>query len=482
MPRYLRDDEFWEAEIDGTRIRTREGRVGSLGVFGETEFDSVEGARTELDERCQDRLADHFTWVDVSLGDPAEARDASTATNAELEQAIEEDLDDVARRNVYADWLQLQGNPRGELSAIQIAAVTAEPSTRELLLARADRILARHAHSLLGPLLPFLSSAEAAERSLEPRWHAGYLDSIRISYWDEIHTCPAEVDEDQLVDVINLLDAVVASPSSRFLRELVIGAADIDNNAWYDDPVAGKPSVLDALIAHPLPTLRSLELGAFDLEEDDVRLSEIALGDVGKVLRHLPHLHHVRISGACQHAETGNFRVEPNPMVLHLGAIELPELRSFTLRTSDLSRYQLTSILEARWPKLERLEVWIGVSQVPDRVTADDARRLLACELPHLRHLAICNCELVDELIDAIAASPLLPRLRTLSLAHGCLSDAGAARIAHHRSAFAHLDLLSLAHNYLSDGAVASVEDVCREVEIGQRLTGAIDPYVAYDQ
>lgn len=99
-----------------------------------------------------------------------------------------------------------------------------------------------------------------------------------------------------------------------------------------------------------------------------------------------------------------------------------------------------------------------------------------------MQHLAICNCEFVDELIDAIAASPLRPRLRTLSLAYGCLTDAGAARLAHHRSAFAHLDLLSLAHNYLSDDAVASVENICREVEIGQRITNAIDRYVAYDQ
>ena len=54
--------------------------------------------------------------------------------------------------------------------------------------------------------------------------------------------------------------------------------------------------------------------------------------------------------------------IEPDqgPRPAGAGAIELPELRSFELRTGGLMKEDIRAICGARWPLLERLVVWFG--------------------------------------------------------------------------------------------------------------------------
>src|SRR5204863_3882450 len=60
--------------------------------------------------------------------------------NPKLEQAIVEDPDDDALRLIYGDWLQQQGDPRGELIAVQqkLSGVT---GSRVASLPRRERAL-----------------------------------------------------------------------------------------------------------------------------------------------------------------------------------------------------------------------------------------------------------------------------------------------------------------------------------------------------
>jgi hypothetical protein len=239
-----------------------------------------------------------------------------------------------------------------------------------------------------------------------------------------------------------------------------------DNGPLYDRPGT---SLLETLIEHDLPTLRRLELGALDFAGREMEYSWVALGNVGKVLRRFPQLREVVLAGANRHDDASGYdqqRIQPNPMCLALGDIDLPELRRFALRTPDLVASQLTAIANARWPKLERLELWFGAPGRGCDCTIDDACALLAAVPPTVTALGLMNATFTDALIEPLARSPVLRRLRTLDLSLGCLSDAGAALIRHHADAFAHLESLDLGRSYLTSAGCQRVDRVCASVRV----------------
>jgi uncharacterized protein (TIGR02996 family) len=71
-------------------------------------------------------------------------------------QAIREDPDDDVPRLIYADWLEEQGDPRGEFIRVDCALehLPATDRRRPPLLARRRQLLAQHRGAWLGPLRP----------------------------------------------------------------------------------------------------------------------------------------------------------------------------------------------------------------------------------------------------------------------------------------------------------------------------------------
>jgi uncharacterized protein (TIGR02996 family) len=75
-------------------------------------------------------------------------------------QAIWAAPDDDAPREIYADWLQEQGDPRGEFIALQMARSRSridQPGAR-----RERALLTRHKHRWLGPLAPWIAPVSRA--------------------------------------------------------------------------------------------------------------------------------------------------------------------------------------------------------------------------------------------------------------------------------------------------------------------------------
>jgi uncharacterized protein (TIGR02996 family) len=402
-------------------------------------------------------------------------------TNPELERAIEEDLDDDDRWLVYADWLQQQGDPRGELITLQHGGHDE----------KAEAHLKKHRDELLGPLGPVIESSAAAYQhrdykvaGLDPQWRNGYLDSIRITAWSEMDSGLADDDarerwpilEELMPDVddpfgvSDLLRLVAASPSCRFLRDLRFGQTTDDYGPLYDKSFDGKPSVLDTLAQLELPALRRLEFGALDFAHGEMEYSWVALGDVSKVLRRHRNLHELVLVGAGETFDAHLYKEPLNPMRLHLGEIDLPELWFFAVRSTDLRRTQLASIRHANWPKLEHLEVWFGaIERRGADCTLDDAVGLiesLATTPADLQYLGLMNCEFADDLIEPLANSAVLGRLSELDLSLGCLSDVGADRLFDHADAFAHLDKLILDRSFLTAAGLEQVAGLCKRVSV----------------
>ncbi|HEY1811360.1 MAG TPA: TIGR02996 domain-containing protein [Kofleriaceae bacterium] len=91
------------------------------------------------------------------------------ARNFELERALIADPDDVAAYLVYADWLQQEGDPRGELIARMIQAESAPAAETK------DDAKLRAATKRLSERL----GGELAD--LNPSWRRGFVDAVVLA-------------------------------------------------------------------------------------------------------------------------------------------------------------------------------------------------------------------------------------------------------------------------------------------------------------
>jgi uncharacterized protein (TIGR02996 family) len=89
-------------------------------------------------------------------------------------EAIWREPEEDSPRLIYADWLEEQGDVRGEFIRLQceLAALPADAAGRPALEARERQLLARHAAEWLGPLGDLLESW---------RFRRGFLDQVTMT-------------------------------------------------------------------------------------------------------------------------------------------------------------------------------------------------------------------------------------------------------------------------------------------------------------
>jgi uncharacterized protein (TIGR02996 family) len=366
----------------------------------------------------------------------------TTARDPEQEAAIEaalaEDPDATAELLVYGDWLGAQGDPRGELIAIQAQLSRAPgtwqrryaPTTIEPLrvptgehLAAADALLRRRTR-FLGDLKPYKKKG----RYDEVDWHAGFWRTLRF-----------RPDSESTASQRAEITAALAHPSARFLRSLRIGTH------WHE-------AVADLLPASLPRTLRELYLGDFTFP-DESELSWSICGDISAIYELAPQLEHLVLQG--ESIEVGS-------------TVALPRLRSLELITTNALESTIFAIASSPLDALESLVVWTG-GQPDDPRTDDDVAELLRTDRPNLRHLGIRNSQNSDRIVAALVESPLVPRLRTLDLSLGCLTAVGANLLAGARDRFARLERLDLSENLLPEVAGGELARVAREVVFGEQ-------------
>lgn len=150
---------------------------------------------------------------------------------AELEEQIRRDPDNDDLYRVYGDLLQANGDPRGNLIAIQaeIAGFEPRPKDEPVLLDKlraAERdVIERHARELLGPLREYCKPLPEIEGisdrvmaliwsglPITISWHLGFVDSLAWSFSDSSSEHAEQVSRD--------LARLFAHPSGQFLRDL----------------------------------------------------------------------------------------------------------------------------------------------------------------------------------------------------------------------------------------------------------------------
>lgn len=198
----------------------------------------------------------------------------------QLIAAIEADPDDIENYRVYADWLESNGQPRGQL--IQLELLRARLTDRaklDHLDRKIDAYVETHRKAFLGALKSWLSVRYSRNRHGELIWRYGFIHRAVISHYEE----PAQ-----------RLRELIASASGRFVVELEL-----------------RIDVLDALLERMPASLRAL----------DIVVDEI---DLSKRWPALAQLHRLGL-----HINTPT-----------LGVIDLPGLRKLSITSHIVERLE----------------------------------------------------------------------------------------------------------------------------------------------
>lgn len=443
MPRYEKGTGLskmvWEIEVDGCffHIRYGKARAKQLDTY-KREHHTPELAREAAEDMIAQRVKDGYRQASdeplVSAQPPP----------SELEQQFRDSPDDDAIYLVFADWLQAQDHPRGRLMAIHQRLAHAPESERTTLFGDELALLWQHRDRLLGRL------ATWSERQLDARWRRGYLDDVHLSG-----------DRDNERTGIHALGALCELPDAHFVRSVRLGIPYRGDEAVFDEFVEQL-----AANARYLPRLVRIFVGDFQYP-DETEMSWAQLGELQALYAAYPKLEQLIVQG-------GDFK---------LGTLALPALRHLEVRTGGLSGENFKSITEAALPALETLIVWIGDENFGAAVELGDLDPIFDGRAwPQLRHLGVCNAAYADRICDALVRSRIAPRLETLDLSLGTMSDEGAEQLA--SGSFPSLKKIDVSANYLTEAGLDRLRSLGLEVvsTSQKRDDDADDRYVSVSE
>jgi uncharacterized protein (TIGR02996 family) len=390
------------------------------------------------------------------------------ARNKELEAKLIEDPTNVDIHMVYADFLQSNGDPRGELIMLQNAGKTKE----------AEALLEKHADQFYGDVLPIYSKTIDGSGTDAYEWRLGFIRKAIFSYdsncEDDIEV---EYDDDVKIKLENAIEALLTHPSGALIEEIVIPINMLDDGAYFGPCV-------EAIAKHGSPSLRRLRIGQFECaggpggEGDyEYEISWTSLGDASGLWKALPRLEKLVIQSGLGGSSAESTEDK-------LGKIDAPRLKHLEIITGGLSKECAKSVANAKLPSLTRLDLWFGSDNYGGDATLEDIEPIFDGEnLPKLERLGLMNSGFADDICNRIGTAKILPRLKELSLAYGTMSDDGAKALSS-KAALSHLKELDVNENYLTSEGQKTLEGVCPKVVSDSMRTsdGDGDRYVALSE
>jgi uncharacterized protein (TIGR02996 family) len=444
-------NKFWEVFLDGTSVRTRYGKIGTPGQQTIKDFSSKADAQKELDKLVAEKTKKGYAETAGGGGaakiEPAPRTAAKSdgqamadARNPELEKAIIANPMDRDAYAIYADWLQEQGDPRGELIAMQLG--NRDKAARQLIDSNLDYFLGPLASEqktrdgLSNNSVSHLRSS-AQEKEWQKTgeqaflWRNGFIYRVRLShdkYFDDAW-------KGKTADV---LDEVLRHPSGRFVVEF-----SFQSNGDPNDE-GNLQELIDVLAKKAPPTTRKITFG------DNVdQISWHHTGNLGKLWKGVPGLKILEI-------ETGEFDV---------GAMVAPNLERAIFITGGLTKACGKNIATADIPRIKHLEIYYGDDNYGGDCSVKEVKPLLdRTDLKDLEYLGLKNSMFANDIAKAIGGAKILKGLKTLDLSLGAMTDEGAEALAAAKGSLAHLECLDLTRNFLTKKGIAAVKGICTKV------------------
>lgn len=172
-----------------------------------------------------------LAWLELAISNekPAgkaapKSKSAGPKSEADFLKWLAEAPDDLSRRHAFADWLQEQGNSRGEFMALQLSS-TLEPKAQKRMAA----LQKKHERD-------WLRAFWKSKRNGSIRFQGGVLTGIDLVHWGPAGNAPPP-DEPQLATLDRLwidggdsdvLRALIASPLLGAVRDFAVPATLLD--------------------------------------------------------------------------------------------------------------------------------------------------------------------------------------------------------------------------------------------------------------
>lgn len=369
---------FWrELELDGTKLTQRSAAKEGESQQSSTRFESLAEARDQLAFLVGRYLKQGFKEVSRTSAPVRPPSATVFVSHPEYEAACLASPHDPSPWKIYADWLQEQGDPRGELAALFLDGQDVNAWDR--LESERDVLVGPHSEQEL-------SDFEETH---------GFLRGavLKIASGRSETRLPA------------LTKDFLERPAARFVSELEFGFG----TEW----AATVKVICEAVQA---PQLRKLHFTVFARSGDS--------GDLSPIWKALPSLEDLRVNG-------------PGA---ELGRMGHQKLKAFVREAHNLRGEEVLAITRASFPALERLEFGTASGNRNETIDSL-AELLEGNRFPRLTHLAVRDTDLIVPLLRALGRSPLVTRLKGLDLSNGALSDADVDLLLSLAPKLAHLEL-----------------------------------------
>lgn len=334
------------------------------------------------------------------------------ALNPEHEAVLDAargDAFDAAAR-VYADWLVSQNDPRGELAALLQAGQSP------------DEFLALNGEALFGDL-DVTIGAEISQ--LE--WQGGLLRGAALKR--------QSLDSEWNLEALSA--AFLKLPVARFVTSLRFGLENYEGgNDW-------GATLGEVAASSRAGAIRSLAFDFYDRDESEI--SWTSVGALGGRWHQFASLERLKVRAGAGGS---------------LGELNLPTLREFVRESGSLNANELDEIVTAKWPNLERLEVWTGHPDYGGDSNPGQWRAFFALGgFPSkLKHFGLVNCPYVVEAWPMLIDSPLLAQLESLDLSRGVLGDDNVELLLLAAPKLSKLKSIDLNENVFSEAGVKRLQ------------------------
>ena len=449
--------KFWNIERAGVALTITYGRIGTAG---QTQLKALPDEAKAVKEH--DKLVAEKTGKGYRETTPSAKAQPKNIGEA-LEMALIENPDDVASHMAYADYLEEQGDPRGELIRVGLALedATRSPAERKKLQAREKELIETHQEAFFGALLPMLfdKPAEGVYGVLNCSFtlRRGWIDRLNVNNYKVEHT-----------------RLMRDSPALRLLRRLELGESSYEETFEPGDDI---PEGIDADTAALYPLARASNLA---------NVREFVLGE--PPTRHDEDNAHQGAFNCRTGGEgvLGVIKQMAKLAELRLVAHRVDTTQLFGLKTLDHLRvlqlyhnHNYPLALLAKNPSLGNLTHLLTHPHALDPCEDEEHAYIRtpavkavvnSTMLPSLTHLQLRLSDMGDKGVKEIIASGILGRLKVLDLRHGCVTDAGAGLFAECADA-KKLERLDLMNNNLSSAGIEVMKAAGIKVDAEHQLT-----------
>ncbi len=418
-------NKFWEVKVEGEQQVVRYGKLGTAGQEKEKDFDTAADAKADTRKLIAEKVGKGYVEVGGAPKLPH---------NPELEAAIVANPDDQKTWGVFADWLLEQGVTWAEVIA---AGVSGKPDTAKQKAALTE---------LMGEL------------EADVVWANGVIASFDFQ--------PDDADSGGDGKMEETLSKVLAHPAGHFIRSLTLGLPPSeDPEGWHFD------GLIEAIAeAGPLPFLETLDLSP-DADHMD-QPSWRRVGDLSALWPAVPHLKTLLLQGSA--GSDDGTRID-------FGDIDAPHLEKLVFKSGGLDKKAPLGLGAATLPKLTHLELMFGREDYGCSSTVASLKGLLdGAGLPALERLGLENSEWKEALVEAVAKSKVLPRLKVLDLSMGIMGTESAQALVANAAKFKHLKELHLEDNYFSEDDQALVKKALPNAVFGEQKEDEDDPEYRY--